>query len=401
MRANVALGSTPRGGRRGPRPAARFGSGPDPKVTRGLVRARASGRASPRASPALRGGLSPRNPRTAKYAGLRPTLWFLGDEQSPFLLLEFCSFPRVSSEIASHAKLSRDGHPFRTTAPPLSIVRGAMVATLACAPVTFTASAPRARGRVPASRSRAARSGAPARSIEATARAFPSPGRVRGARDAMPRLHRARTRTRWCTTPTTSSSARPRRGSVRGARRNRRRADLGARKAARAGWRDAFLVAARRHARARRGSPTPRRGGRPDRDVRGHRGGREREDGGVRANRRRRRDARNGFAATTAVVALFSSFADGGAGDDGETFEPDHPTWLALNAAEAGDEPTRVENAGSDEPSPGGGARRSHEDALHREELGRGEFGFCEADVLRFFGGTARTPSAGARRWRG
>ena len=93
-----------------------------------------------------------------------------------------CSFPsnpRVSPlssllkcrEIASHAKLSRDGHPFRTTAPPLSIVRGAMVATLACAPVTFTASAPRARGRVPASRSRAARSGAPARSIEARATA--------------------------------------------------------------------------------------------------------------------------------------------------------------------------------------------------------------------------------------
>ena len=40
LRANVALGQTPRGGRRGSRRAPRFGSGPAPKVARGLVRAR-------------------------------------------------------------------------------------------------------------------------------------------------------------------------------------------------------------------------------------------------------------------------------------------------------------------------------------------------------------------------
>ena len=67
-----------------------------------------------------------------------------------------------------------------------------MVATLACAPVTFTASAPRARGRVPASRSRAARSGAPARSIEARATAeatFPEPSVAFAARETRCRVY--------------------------------------------------------------------------------------------------------------------------------------------------------------------------------------------------------------------
>ena len=66
------------------------------------------------------------------------------------------------------------------------------MATLACAPVTFTASAPRARGRVPASRSRAARSGAPARSIEARATAeatFPEPSVLFAARETRCRVY--------------------------------------------------------------------------------------------------------------------------------------------------------------------------------------------------------------------
>jgi acyl-CoA thioesterase FadM len=94
------------------------------------------------------------------------------------------------------------------------------------------------------------------------------------------------------------------------------------------------------------------------------------------------------FAATTTVVALFSSFADGDDGGETRAFGTDHPTWLALNAAEKRSAPLGTERGGATPSHANESAGRetfATKITLHREELGRGEFGFCEADVLRFF----------------
>ena len=273
-----------------------------------------------------------------------------------------------------------------------------MVATLACAPVTFTASAPRARGRVPASRSRAARSGAPARSIEARATAeatFPEPSVAFAARETRCRVYIEHTDAYQVVYHANYFKflARGREEALFGARGGEIVAALtseGSEGGGTSSDGDAtpFLVAApaTRARAARFASPATLGDDLIVTSAVIEVDAREKtvvfEQTVVDAATRETR-----FAATTAVVALFSSFADGDDGDDGETFEPDHPTWLALNAAEKrSDEPTRVENAGSDEPSTRG--ERSAfvtKITLHREELGRGEFGFCEADVLRFF----------------
>ena len=91
------------------------------------------------------------------------------------------------------------------------------------------------------------------------------------------------------------------------------------------------------------------------------------------------------FAATTVVVAVFSFLADGDGDGGGETratretraLAPGDPTWLALNSTNASSNDAANESAG----------RKTFVTpiTLHREELGRGEFGFCEADALRFF----------------
>ena len=181
----------------------------------------------------------------------------------------------------------------------------------------------------------------------------------------MPRLHRAHGRVpggvprQLLQVP----RPRPRRGSVRGARRgNRRRADLGrlGSRGHELGWRrDAFSRRRSGDTRARAVRQPRDAGGRPDRDVRGHRGGRERRRWcSSKPSSAPRRETR--FAATTAVVALFSSFADGDGGDDGETFEPDHPTWLALNAAEKRvTSRLELKMPGVTSHPPGGSARRS------------------------------------------
>lgn len=273
-----------------------------------------------------------------------------------------------------------------------------MVATLACAPVTFTASAPRARGRVPASRSRAARSGAPARSIEARATAeatFPEPSVAFAARETRCRVYIEHTDAYQVVYHANYFKflARGREEALFGARGGEIVAALtseGSEVGGTSSDGDAtpFLVAApaTRARAARFASPATLGDDLIVTSAVIEVDAREKtvvfEQTVVDAATRETR-----FAATTAVVALFSSFADGDDGDDGETFEPDHPTWLALNAAEKrSDEPTRVENAGSDEPSTRGGRSAFvTKITLHREELGRGEFGFCEADVLRFF----------------
>ena len=273
-----------------------------------------------------------------------------------------------------------------------------MVATLACAPVTFTASAPRARGRVPASRSRAARSGAPARSIEARATAeatFPEPSVLFAARETRCRVYIEHTDAYQVVYHANYFKflARGREEALFGARGGEIVAALtseGSKGGGTSSDGDAtpFLVAApTTRARAARFASPATLGDdlivtsaviEVDANEKTVVFEQTVLDAATRETR---------FAATTTVVALFSSFADGDDGGETRAFGTDHPTWLALNAAEKRrDEPTRVENAGSDEPSTRG--ERSAfvtKITLHREELGRGEFGFCEADVLRFF----------------
>ena len=82
------------------------------------------------------------------------------------------------------------------------------------------------------------------------------------------------------------------------------------------------------------------------------------------------------FAATTTVATLFShpddSFDDDGDGDAKRATAPDRSTWRALHAVDKTSR-TSVDKTFVTPVT------------LHREELGRGEYGFCEADAMRFF----------------
>ena len=279
-----------------------------------------------------------------------------------------------------------------------------MVATLACAPVTFTASAPRARGRVPASRSRAARSGAPARSIEARATAeatFPEPSVLFAARETRCRVYIEHTDAYQVVYHANYFKflARGREEALFGARGGEIVAALtsgGSKGGGTSSDGDAtpFLVAApTTRARAARFASPATLGDdlivtsaviEVDANEKTVVFEQTVSDAATRETR---------FAATTTVVALFSSFADGDDGGETRAFGTDHPTWLALNAAEKRSVPRA--KYGTER----GGATPSHANesafsrerlfvtkiTLHRDELGRGEFGFCEADVLRFF----------------
>ena len=274
-----------------------------------------------------------------------------------------------------------------------------MVATLACAPVTFTASAPRARGRVPASRSRAARSGAPARSIEARATAeatFPEPSVLFAARETRCRVYIEHTDAYQVVYHANYFKflARGREEALFGARGGEIVAALtseGSKGGGTSSDGDAtpFLVAApaTRARAARFASPATLGDDLIVTSAVIEVDAREKtvvfEQTVVDAATRETR-----FAATTAVVALFSSFADGDDGGETRAFGTDHPTWLALNAAEKRSAPLGTERGGATPSHANESAGRetfATKITLHREELGRGEFGFCEADVLRFF----------------
>ena len=269
-----------------------------------------------------------------------------------------------------------------------------MVATLACAPVTFTASAPRARGRVPASRSRAARSGAPARSIEARATAeatFPEPSVAFAARETRCRVYIEHTDAYQVVYHANYFKflARGREEALFGARGGEIVAALtseGSKGGGTSSDGDAtpFLVAApaTRARAARFASPATLGDDLIVTSAVVEVDSRKKtvtfEQTIVDAATRRVR-----FAATTVVVAVFSFLADGDG--DGETratretraLAPGDPTWLALNSTNASSNDAANESAG----------RKTFVTpiTLHREELGRGEFGFCEADALRFF----------------
>ena len=279
-----------------------------------------------------------------------------------------------------------------------------MVATLACAPVTFTASAPRARGRVPASRSRAARSGAPARSIEARATAeatFPEPSVLFAARETRCRVYIEHTDAYQVVYHANYFKflARGREEALFGARGGEIVAALtseGSKGGGTSSDGDAtpFLVAApTTRARAARFASPATLGDdlivtsaviEVDANEKTVVFEQTVLDAATRETR---------FAATTTVVALFSSFADGDDGGETRAFGTDRPTWLALNAAEKRSVPLSVplgtERGGATpshaNESAGRGTLFATKITLHREELGRGEFGFCEADVLRFF----------------
>ena len=274
-----------------------------------------------------------------------------------------------------------------------------MVATLACAPVTFTASAPRARGRVPASRSRAARSGAPARSIEARATAeatFPEPSVSFAARETRCRVYIEHTDAYQVVYHANYFKflARGREEALFGARGGEIVAALtseGSKGGGTSSDGDAtpFLVAApTTRARAVRFASPATLG--DDLivtsaviEVDANEKTVVFEQTVLDAATRKTR-----FAATTTVVALFSSFADGDDGGETRAFGTDHPTWLALNAAEKRSAPLGTERGGATPSHANESAGRetfATKITLHREELGRGEFGFCEADVLRFF----------------
>jgi len=277
------------------------------------------------------------------------------------------------------------------------------VATLACAPVTFTASAPRARGRVPASRSRAARSGAPARSIEARATAeatFPEPSVLFAARETRCRVYIEHTDAYQVVYHANYFKflARGREEALFGARGGEIVAALtsgGSKGGGTSSDGDAtpFLVAApTTRARAARFASPATLGDdlivtsaviEVDANEKTVVFEQTVLDAATRETR---------FAATTTVVALFSSFADGDDGGETRAFGTDHPTWLALNAAEKRSVPRAkygTERGGATpshaNESAGRGTLFATKITLHREELGRGEFGFCEADVLRFF----------------
>ena len=276
-----------------------------------------------------------------------------------------------------------------------------MVATLACAPVTFTASAPRARGRVPASRSRAARSGAPARSIEARATAeatFPEPSVLFAARETRCRVYIEHTDAYQVVYHANYFKflARGREEALFGARGGEIVAALtseGSKGGGTSSDGDAtpFLVAApTTRARAARFASPATLGDdlivtsaviEVDANEKTVVFEQTVLDAATRETR---------FAATTTVVALFSSFADGDDGGETRAFGTDHPTWLALNAAEKRSVPLGTERGGATPSHANESAFSRHRRfatkiTLHREELGRGEFGFCEADVLRFF----------------
>lgn len=285
------------------------------------------------------------------------------------------------------------------------------MATLACAPVTFTASAPRARGRVPASRSRAARSGAPARSIEARATAeatFPEPSVLFAARETRCRVYIEHTDAYQVVYHANYFKflARGREEALFGARGGEIVAALtsgGSKGGGTSSDGDAtpFLVAApTTRARAARFASPATLGDdlivtsaviEVDANEKTVVFEQTVSDAATRETR---------FAATTTVVALFSSFADGDDGGETRAFGTDRVTrdsWLALNAAEKRSVPSSVPRAkygterGGATPSDANESAFSRERlfatkiTLHRDELGRGEFGFCEADVLRFF----------------
>ena len=273
------------------------------------------------------------------------------------------------------------------------------MATLACAPVTFTASAPRARGRVPASRSRAARSGAPARSIEARATAeatFPEPSVLFAARETRCRVYIEHTDAYQVVYHANYFKflARGREEALFGARGGEIVAALtseGSKGGGTSSDGDAtpFLVAApTTRARAARFASPATLGDdlivtsaviEVDANEKTVVFEQTVLDAATRETR---------FAATTTVVALFSSFADGDDGGETRAFGTDHPTWLALNAAEKRSAPLGTERGGATPSHANESAGRetfATKITLHREELGRGEFGFCEADVLRFF----------------
>ena len=260
-----------------------------------------------------------------------------------------------------------------------------MVATLACAPATFTGSAPRARGRAPASRSRAARPGAPTRSAEAraTAETTVSETSLESAAHETPcRVYIEHTDAyqvvyhanyfKFLARGREEALFGPRGGEIVAALRGRSEGgdegsagDEGdilatsvclvaaplvraraARFASPATLGDDLIVTSRVvEVDARRQTVTF------EQTV---------VDAATRVER---------FAATTTVATLFSDddhpddFCDG---DDRE------PPWRALRSV-ARDEKTSFDNTFVTPVT------------LHREELGRGEYGFCEADTLRFF----------------
>ena len=257
-----------------------------------------------------------------------------------------------------------------------------MVATLACAPATFTGSAPRARGRAPASRSRAARPGAPTRSAEAraTAESTVSETSVESAAHETPcRVYIEHTDAYQVVYHANYFKflARGREEALFGARGGEIVAALRGRSEGggdgRAGDEGAdatsvCLVAAPlvRACAARFASPatlgddlivTSRV---VEVDARRQTVTFEQTvvDAATRVER---------FAATTTVATLFSDDDHPDDFFDGD----DRSTWGALHAVVR--ERTSFDNTFVTPVT------------LHREELGRGEYGFCEADTLRFF----------------
>ena len=269
-----------------------------------------------------------------------------------------------------------------------------MVATLACAPATFTGSAPRAGGRAPASRSRAARPGAPTRRAEAraTAETTVSETSVELAAHETPcRVYIEHTDAYQVVYHANYFKflARGREEALFGARGGEIVAALRGRSEGggdgRAGDENTDatsplrLVAAPlvRASSARFASPatlgddlivTSR-----VMEVDARRQTVTFEQTVVDAATRVAR-----FAATTTVATLFShpddSFdGDGdGDGDAKRATAPDRSTWRALHAVDKTSR-TSVDKTFVTPVT------------LHREELGRGEYGFCEADAMRFF----------------
>ena len=261
-----------------------------------------------------------------------------------------------------------------------------MVATLACAPATFTGSAPRAGGRAPASRSRAARPGAPTRRAEAraTAETTVSETSVELAAHETPcRVYIEHTDAYQVVYHANYFKflARGREEALFGARGGEIVAALRGRSEGggdgRAGDEDCDVVAAPlvRASSARFVSPatlgddlivTSRVV-----EVDARRQTVTFEQTVVDAATRVAR-----FAATTTVATLFShddDFFDGdGDGDAKRETAPDRSTWRALHAVDKTSR-TSVDKTFVTPVT------------LHREELGRGEYGFCEADAMRFF----------------
>ena len=272
-----------------------------------------------------------------------------------------------------------------------------MVVTLTCAPATFTASAHPPRARVTASRSRAARSGAPVRSTEAraTAEATVSEPSVAFA------AHE--TRCRVYIEHTDAYQVMYHANYFKFLARGREEAIYGGRG-------EEIVAALRSHSEGG-GTTVATKGDEEEDDddaapfpvaipatrVRAARFASPATLGDdlIVISKVMEVDSRNKtvafeqtivdaatrrvrFAATTVVVAVFSSLAD----DDGETrktraLAPGDPTWLALSST----------NDSANDPAGESAGRNTFVTpiTLHREELSRGEFGFCEADALRFF----------------